>query len=89
MKIKAQFEYRGKRYTYTREEEKLDRNYNDEPYAYFFETTPENELFEINILKTQEVDGVLTESGYVNIFKDTEALDPEERIEATITFENQ
>lgn len=51
--IQAEFIYNGVNYQYTCLYNQLDRNYDDENYAYFLKNIPNTEcgLFEINILK--------------------------------------
>ena len=52
LKIQATFDYEGTMYQYTCPYNELDRNYDDENYAYFLKSIPNTEcgLFEINIL---------------------------------------
>lgn len=87
MNINVKFQYNGKDYEFTCPETTLDRNYNDEDYACFFESIPDTEqaYFEVNIHKR---DGVLIPDGYVNVFEDTDAIDPTELIYASIIFED-
>ncbi|MBO5630534.1 MAG: DUF1566 domain-containing protein [Aeriscardovia sp.] len=91
MDIRAKFDYQGKAYEFVRSEAYLDRNYNDEPYALFFEKVREGSdmYFEVNVRKTYEVNGILIPEGYVAVYEDWDASDPIETIEAIITFENQ
>ena len=55
MLVKADFEYAGKKYDFQRIIEDFDRNYDDEPYAYFCEVA-DGVFFEINVLKEDEDD---------------------------------
>ena len=64
--IQAEFIYEGVNYKYTCPYNELDRNYDDEHYAYFLKDIPNTEcgLFEINILKDKETELMIKE-GYV------------------------
>lgn len=69
--------------------EALDRNYNDEPYGYWIIEGRYGEIFEINILKTQEVDGDFTNAGYAKCYDSIEEFDndePTEIIDITFIF---
>ena len=89
MKIRATFQHNGKKIIAERQLENLDRNYYDEPYAYFFKRFGKHGVYEINILKDKEVDGNLLHQGYVNVFPNWEADcdEPSEMIDnCTIEF---
>lgn len=85
--IQATFEYEGTRYKFTCPYNELDRNYDDESYAYFLERIPDTEcgLFEINIIKEEE-QNLMIEDGYVAIYSSLEQGFTDEIIEASITF---
>ncbi|MGM9826506.1 MAG: hypothetical protein ACI3Z8_08750 [Paludibacteraceae bacterium] len=85
--IQATFEYEGTRYQFTCPYNKLDRNYDDESYAYFLESIPNTEdgLFEINIVKAEETN-LMKEEGYVAVFSAIEESVPDTYIEASIKF---
>ena len=85
--IKATFEYEGTRYQYTCPYNELDRNYDDEHYAYFLKEIPNTEcgLFEINIQKEEKKD-LLIERGYVAIYSAPEQAAPDTIIDTSITF---
>lgn len=66
--------------------DKFDRNYDDEPYAYWIGEQG-NWVFEINILKTQEVNGNLTNEGYVKRYMNIKAFDEDKPLDtADVTF---
>lgn len=79
MIIQANFVYKGKSFQYSRSQKKLDRNYDDESYAYFVEPIADTEdgFFEINILKSEEVKGVLQEEGYTAVYSSTDHVMPD------------
>lgn len=85
--IQAQFVYNGANYKFTCPYNELDRNYDDESYAYFLERIPNTEdgLFEINIIKEEE-NNMMIEDGYVAIYSSLEQGFTDEIIEASITF---
>ena len=85
--IQAEFIYNGVNYKYTRPYNELDRNYDDEHYAYFLKNIPNTEcgLFEINILKDKETE-LMIEDGYVAIYSAPEQAAPNTIIEASIAF---
>ena len=85
--IQATFEYEGTRYKFTCPYNELDRNYDDESYAYFLERIPDTEcgLFEINIIKEEE-QNLMIEDGYVAIYSSLEQGFTDEIIESSITF---
>ena len=64
----------------------LDRNYDDEGYAYFLESMPNTEdgLFEINILKANEDGGNLIEDGYVSVYSSSDQVMPVDIVDAVI-----
>ena len=88
MKIQAYFVFDNVLYSFERSSELLDRNYDDEGYAYFLERIPETEdgLFEINIFKNAEIDGELLENGYVSIYSSSEQVMPDRIIGSMIKF---
>lgn len=85
--IQAIFEYGGTKYQYTCPYNQLDRNYDDESYAYFLERIPNTEcgLFEINIIKEEETN-LMLEDGYVAIYSAPEQGAPDTLIDASIAF---
>ena len=85
MKIQANFIFDNVLYSFERSSELLDRNYDDEGYAYFLERIPETEdaLFEINIFKNAEVG---LECGYVSIYSSSEQVMPDRIIDSEIKF---
>ena len=86
-KIQATFENNGVNYKYTCPYNELDRNYDDENYAYFLKDIPNAEcgLFEINILKDKETE-LMIKDGYVAIYSAPEQAAPNTIIEASIAF---
>lgn len=91
MMISAKFEFEGKVFNYYRSDKELDRNYTDEPYAYFLERIPNTEegLFEINILKKEENINTmcsLTNNGYTAIYISTEQICPDIIVSTQIEF---
>ena len=87
IKIQAIFEYNGVNYKYTCPYNELDRNYDDEHYAYFLKNIPNTEcgLFEINILEDKETELMIKE-GYVAIYSAPEQAAPDTIIDASIAF---
>ena len=85
--IQATFEYEGVNYKYTCPYNELDRNYDDEHYAYFLKDIPNTEcgLFEINIQKEKETE-LMIENGYVAIYSAPEQAAPDTIIYASIAF---
>ena len=85
--IQATFEYNGVNYQYTCPYNQLDRNYDDEHYAYFLKNIPNTEcgLFEINIQKDKEKE-LMVENGYVAIYSAPEQAVPDTIIDASIAF---
>ena len=85
--IKATFEYEGTRYQYTCPYNELDRNYDDEHYAYFLKEIPNTQcgLFEINILKDKETE-LMIEEGFVATYSAPEQAAPNTIIEASVAF---
>lgn len=85
--IQAEFIYEGVNYKYTCPYNELDRNYDDENYAYFLKNIPNTEcgLFEINILKDKETE-LMIKDGYVAIYSAPEQAAPNTIIEASIAF---
>lgn len=86
-KIQATFENNGVNYKYTCPYNELDRNYDDEHYAYFLKSIPNTEcgLFEINILKDKETE-LMIEEGYVAAYSVPEQAAPDTLIDASIAF---
>lgn len=87
MIVQAAFNYCGKRFDFCRPVSELDRNYDDEGYAYFLERIPgtDNGLFEVNVLKDKS-NGKLREDGYVGIYKDKNEVMPARLLKARIGF---
>jgi len=87
IKIQAIFEYNGVNYKYTCPYNELDRNYDDEHYAYFLKNIPNTEcgLFEINILEDKETELMIKE-GYVAIYSAPEQAAPDTLIDVSIAF---
>ena len=85
--IQAEFIYNGVNYKYTCPYNELDRNYDDEHYAYFLKDIPNTEcgLFEINILKEKETE-LMIKDGYVAIYSAPEQAAPDTIIDASIAF---
>jgi len=85
MEIQAEFKFQGMSCLFKRSLRLLDRNYEDEGYAYFLEPIPNTEqgLFEINLLKE---DLALQEKGYTAIYYSTEQVTPDKIISTTIKF---
>lgn len=85
--IKATFEYEGVNYICTCPYNELDRNYDDEHYAYFLKDIPNTQcgLFEINILKDKETE-LMVEDGYVAIYSAPEQAAPDTLIDVSIAF---
>ena len=85
--IQAEFIYNGVNYKYTCPYNELDRNYDDENYAYFLKDIPNAEcgLFEINILRDKETE-LMIKDGYVAIYSAPEQTAPNTIIEASIAF---
>ncbi len=85
MEIQAEFEFLGISYLFKRSLRNLDRNYEDEGYAYFLEPIPDTEqgFFEINLLKDNST---LQEKGYTAIYYSTEQVAPDKIISAVIKF---
>ena len=87
LNIQATFDYEGTKFQYTCPYSQLDRNYDDEIYAYFLKSIPNTEcgLFEINILKDKETE-LMIEDGYVAIYSAPEQAAPDTVIDASITL---
>ena len=87
MKIQSNFIFEDKTYHFLRSVKDLDRNYDDEPYAYFIEprTNTEDGFFEINILKNGN-GGTLKKDGYIAIYESTEQTFPDKIINCQINF---
>ena len=87
IKIQVKFVYNGVNYKYTCPYNELDRNYDDEHYAYFLKDIPNTEcgLFEINILKEKETE-LMIKDGYVAIYSAPEQAAPDTIIYASIAF---
>jgi hypothetical protein len=87
MIIKASFNYKGKHFDYMRPVVELDRNYEDEEFAYFLERIPNSEfgLFEINIMK-EHSNGNLKENGYVSVYLDEANVMPDNIVASMISF---
>ena len=87
IKIQATFEYEGVNYKYTCPYNELDRNYDDEHYAYFLKNIPNTEcgLFEINIQKDKEKE-LMVENGYVAIYSAPEQAAHDTIIDASIAL---
>ena len=80
MRIRVNFNYKGEHFQFERESNDLDRNYNDEPYAYILEDCYHFYYggFEINLLKDEN--GNFTHEAYVNVFEDWDDNEPIETI---------
>ena len=87
MTIQANFTFDNIAYSFKRPLAMLDRNYNDEDYAYFLERIPNTEdgLFEINILKN-EVDGELRAAGYTSIYLCSDQVMPDKIVDTVINL---
>lgn len=87
LNIQATFDYEGTMYQCTCPYNELDRNYDDENYAYFLKSIPNTEcgLFEINILKDKETE-LMIEDGYVAIYSAPEQAAPDTLIDVSIAF---
>ena len=87
MIIKASFNYNGQHFDYMRPVEELDRNYEDEEFAYFLERIPNSGygLFEINIMK-EHCNGNLKEKGYVSVYSDEVNVMPESIVAPMVSF---
>mgnify|MGYP003503783913 FL=1 len=85
--VQAEFSYNGVNYKYTCPYNELDRNYDDEHYAYFLKDIPNTQcgLFEINILKDKETKLMIKE-GYVAIYSAPEQAAPDTLIDVSIAF---
>lgn len=85
--VQAEFSYNGVNYKYTCPYNELDRNYDDEHYAYFLKDIPNTQcgLFEINILKDKETELMIKE-GYVAIYSAPEQAAPDTLIDVSIAF---
>lgn len=88
MDIQANFVYKGKSFQYSRPQYRLDRNYEDEGYAYFVEPVEKTEdgFFEINIHKTKEVNGELVEDGYTAVYSSKNQICPDILVDTIIHF---
>ncbi|MCQ2319594.1 MAG: hypothetical protein MJZ90_11870 [Bacteroidales bacterium] len=88
MNITAIFNFENKIYKFSRLFEELDRNYDDESYAYFIEEWPntENGIFEINLFKNNNLEGKIIEKGYVAVYDSTDKACPDELVNANIKF---
>ncbi len=86
MNIQASFIFDKIPYFFSRPIYSLDRNYDDEGYAYFLESMPNTEdgLFEINILKANEDGGNLIEDGYVSVYSSSDQVMPVDIVDAVI-----
>lgn len=87
MIIQATFDYSGKHFVFCRPFSELDRNYNDEEFAYFLERVPGTDcgLFEINVFK-DVLNGNLKEDGYVGIYENGDEVMPANILKARIGF---
>lgn len=85
-KIVAAFTHQGENLRFEREIISLDRNYDDERYAYFIEPSShaENGIYEINIDKDE--DGNLIPKGYAAYYEDFNDNDFTILIDAKIQF---
>ena len=87
MRIRVNFNYKGEPFQFERADNDLDRNYDDEPYAYMLANGGLFEYggFEINLLKDEN--GNFTHEAYVNVFEDWDDNEPIETItDLKITF---
>lgn len=87
LNIQATFDYEGTKFQYTCPYNQLDRNYDDEHYAYFLKDIPNTEcgLFEINILKDKETE-LMIEEGFVATYSAPEQAAPDTLIDVSIAF---
>lgn len=85
--VQAEFSYNGVNYKYTCPYNELDRNYDNEHYAYFLKDIPNTQcgLFEINILKDKETKLMIKE-GYIAIYSAPEQAAPDTLIDVSIAF---
>lgn len=85
MEIQAEFKFQGERFFFKRSPCHLDRNYDDEGYAYFLEpiSGTEQGFFEINVIKDNLT---LQENGYTAIYYSTEQVAPDKIISTIIKF---
>ena len=85
--ITVDFTFGDKSYKFSCPFNQLDRNYEDESYAYFLHRIPETRygLFEMNILKDYE-GGHLQEHGYVSVYSNMDNVKPDKLIDAHIKF---
>lgn len=84
--ITTTFEYKGQKFVEDCMTNKLDRNYEDEGYAYFLREKNINDqkvLFEINIIKNGKY---LTMKGYVNVFLSDEDTEPTDILKCQVSF---
>lgn len=89
MTIRASFTFENVSYVFSRSLFSLDRNYDDESYAYFLESIPNasNGIFEINILKNKENSGKLIEEGYASIYSSSDQVMPDLIVDTVIKFD--
>ncbi|MBR6444848.1 MAG: hypothetical protein IKS94_00190 [Prevotella sp.] len=87
MVVRAEFEYKGKHYDFSRPLSEFDRNYDDEDYAYFLEEIPGMEwaLFEINILKDSESQS-LKNDGYISVYLNADNASFDDIVNASISI---
>ena len=88
MIIQASFIFDSVPYVLSRPVNMLDRNHDDEGYAYFLERIPNTEdgLFEINIHKSGEDGGELIEKGYTSIYSSLDQVMPDGIVDTVIRF---
>lgn len=86
MSIQASFIFDKVPFIFSRPIDSLDRNYDDEGYAYFLEAIPNTEdgLFEINVLKDDEDGGNLIEDGYVSVYLSSDQVMPDDIVDSVI-----
>lgn len=85
MIIQAIFDYKGQHHVFSRSIDNLDRNYDDEEYAYFLEPfNNEESMYEINILKNDE--GEIIEDGYTALYNNIDSVAPDEIINTSFRF---
>ena len=87
MIVQATFDYCSKHFDFCRPVLKLDRNFDDEDYAYFLEEIPNLywALFEINIIKDAD-NHLLKNDGYVSVYLNADDTSPDEIVSASIRF---
>lgn len=87
MLLQTSFVFNKQKFIFPLDTEDFDRNYDDEPYAYWIKESRDH-FFEINIAKTEEVDGELTKEGWVKCYETEGDFEDDNEVEMfDITFE--